>query len=234
MYASYSYLYIYIYMYYIIYLSSLSVFWFFCALFLTLHHLCLFPPWHGCHFLPGPRRLRSLNLALLGKCHNKSCRDNGWILDFQAREFLSWLMYQDIIYCISHHIISYHIISYHIISYHIYGLIVSYVSYVILSYLTISSSMGFVSTLTAYHSIWSAVSCRAMPGSKVSVSAEETESSQPSREVSRPTPPQPVGRMLGVAQMWSWGYGWLRASVIYRERWKPPRTLAKAGPWHGT
>ena len=42
-----------------------------------------------------------------------------------------------------------------------------------------------------------------LSGSKVSVSAEETESSQPSREVSRPTPPQPVGRM----------------------------TLPKAGPW---
>lgn len=45
-------------------------------------------------------------------------------------------------------------------------------------------------------------------GSKVSVSAEETEDSQPSREVSRPTPPAPMARMPSPAPA-----TWVRAPV---------------------
>lgn len=106
-----------------------------------------------------------------------------------------------------------------------------------MSYLVVSSSTG---SLFCQHS-WSScclvsfnlrITCDLLwpdaqlssihpstPGSKVSVSAEETESSQPSREVSRPTPPQPVGRMSGgPAQRWSAGHWALGIGVIWSLR----------------
>lgn len=60
-----------------------------------------------------------------------------------------------------------------------------------------------------------------LPGSKVSVSAEETESSQPSREVSRPTPPQPVGRMSGgpAQMMIRWALGRMGIGVMWSLPW---------------